>query len=242
MTRCMRSVREWADGRGFEYRFIDDRLFDYLPSWYREQTFQTILPHTNLARLLVAKELLAEGYDRTVWIDADILVFDPERFDIEVKGDFAFCREVWIKVKWGAVVKSDLINNSVTQFMRGNRFLDYCIWAHEEIARQFVLRYGSSTRLLSAMHQAAPLPTISNVGLINPVLMRDLLRGGGMLAREYMLAHGAPLRAANLCASLCDTDETGIRVGPADYEAIVALLLENHGSMLNGLLALDGPS
>jgi hypothetical protein len=92
------------------------------------------------------------------------------------------------------------------------------------------------------MHQAAPLPTISNVGMINPVLMRDLLRGGEKLAREYMLAHGAPLQAANLCASLCDTDETGIRVGPADYEAIVALLLENRGAVLNGLLARDGPS
>ncbi|MDQ2963617.1 MAG: hypothetical protein M3R31_10745 [Pseudomonadota bacterium] len=237
----MRSVRDWADGRGFEYRFLDDRLFDYLPSWYREQTFQTILPHTNLARLLVAKQLLADGHDRTVWVDADILVFDPELFDIEFDGDFAFCREVWIKVKWGAVIKLHQINNSVTQFKRGNRFLDYCIWAHEEIARHFVLRYGSATRLLSAMHQAAPLPTIGNVGLINPLLMLDLLDGGERFAREYVLAHGAPLRAANLCASLCDTDETGIRATPADYEAIVELLLDSRGSVLNGLLPPDGP-
>jgi hypothetical protein len=237
----MRSVREWACGRGLEYRFIDDRLFDYLPSWYREKSFENLLPHTNLARLVVAKELLNEGYDRTVWIDADILVFDPERFDIEVDADFAFCREVWTEIKWGAVVKSPGINNSVAMFMRGNRFLDFCIWAHEEIVRhqELVLRHGTSTRLLTALHKAAPLPTIGNVGLISPVTMRDLLRGDGKVVREYILAHGAPLRAVNLGGSMCDTDRKGIGSGPADYEALVELLLECRGSVFNDVLAVD---
>jgi hypothetical protein len=69
--------------------------------------------------------------------------------------------------------------------------------------------------------------------------MRDLLRGDGKVVREYILAHGAPLRAVNLGGSMCDTDRKGIGSGPADYEALVELLLECRGSVFNDVLAVD---
>ena len=33
MQRCLDSVRTWAEARGFDYRFLDDELFDLVPDW-----------------------------------------------------------------------------------------------------------------------------------------------------------------------------------------------------------------
>ena len=56
--RSMRSTETWAAANGFDYRFIDDSFFDCLPDWYRRGDIQVL---SNLARFLVAKQLLADG-------------------------------------------------------------------------------------------------------------------------------------------------------------------------------------
>jgi len=48
----------------------------------------------DLARLELAKKFLAEGYDRTIWIDADVIVFGSENFNVDIREDFAFCRNI----------------------------------------------------------------------------------------------------------------------------------------------------
>src|ERR1700737_2412763 len=81
LRSCMQSVATWARNQMFEYQFIDDRLFDYVPDWYRRGAGDNVQVVTNLARLLMARSLLAD-YERTIWVDADVLVFDQDAFRI----------------------------------------------------------------------------------------------------------------------------------------------------------------
>ena len=79
--RCLRSVREWASSRGVEYRFVDDSFFERCPAWYREKVHADKLLMSDLARLIVARELHDEGFERVVWVDADLLVVAAAGFD-----------------------------------------------------------------------------------------------------------------------------------------------------------------
>lgn len=231
--RCMRSVREWAHAQGHDYRFIDDRLFDAVPAWYRQAAGGNVLVMTNLARLLVARELFAEGYDRTIWIDADIFVFDAEAFRIGIARDFAFCYEVWVWTEGGITKKQAGVNNSVSVFVRGNAFLDFCIWAHEDLVRRRkdILEHGTSTRLLSSLYRAVPFPLLTNVGMLSPAVARAICDGSPALAREYAALHGRSLHAINLCGSLCGKLIEGRVLDAADYDAIVDAIESSRGGI-----------
>jgi hypothetical protein len=233
VNRCMQSVRAWVDAQPFDYHFIDDRLFDYVPEWYRHGAGTNVQVITNLARILVARELLAAGYDRTIWIDADILVFDREAFRIDVTSDFAFCHEAWVETRWGAMVKWVNVNNSVSVFVRGNSFLDFCIWAHEDLVRRGtqILTHGTTTRLLSALHRAVPFPLLTNVGVLSPVVARDIRDGGHRRAQEYAALHGAPIHAINLGGSFCGKLLGGRMLGNDDYDVIVSAIESTRGAM-----------
>ena len=37
IDECMKSVRRWAQLKGFEYVFFDDEIFERVPSWYRQK-------------------------------------------------------------------------------------------------------------------------------------------------------------------------------------------------------------
>jgi hypothetical protein len=50
IAACLQSARGWADQSGFDYHFVDDRLFDYCPPWYREKVAGDILLMSDLAR------------------------------------------------------------------------------------------------------------------------------------------------------------------------------------------------
>lgn len=81
----MQSAREWAKSNHYDYRFYDDSLFDYAPDWFRKKADHHPCPVTDLARLVVARQLLTEGYDRTVWMDADMLIFDPKSMKLPIE-------------------------------------------------------------------------------------------------------------------------------------------------------------
>src|SRR5687768_12761993 len=113
---CLASARAWAEARGFAYRFIDDRFFESCPAWYREKVRDNVLLMSDLARIVLARELHREGFDRTVWVDADILIFAPDAFDVHA-GDadqpYAFCDELWVSFEQGKFVGRRKVNNAV---------------------------------------------------------------------------------------------------------------------------------
>jgi hypothetical protein len=99
ITACSRTVQAWAHAQGYDYEFIDDRLFDYVPSWLRERVRQAKLPMTDYARVALSNEILQRGYQRSIWIDIDVVIFDPAGFQANNGArEFALTAEVWFDV------------------------------------------------------------------------------------------------------------------------------------------------
>ena len=73
--RCIRSVERWAAGKGCTHRFIGDELFDPIPPAAREGCKGARLPLADIGRLMWLERLLAVGWRRVIWLDADILIF-----------------------------------------------------------------------------------------------------------------------------------------------------------------------
>jgi hypothetical protein len=222
----MESARAWASQSGFEYRFYDDHLFDFCPTWYREKSGGSILLMSDLARLGAARELLAEGFDRTIWIDADLVVFDPT-FRVDIYEPFAFCRELWVQLKDRVLNCWPRVNNAVCTFARGNTFLDFYIDACQSIVRAAseANSLAVGTTFLTGMSKLMPIPLIESVATLPPQVMQPLAQGNDAMLEEYRRLFGRPIRAANLCGSLCDKACQGIVLREADYERAIDWLL-----------------
>lgn len=230
VQRCIESVREWAVGRGWAYRFYGDDIFDRLPRGYREAAAGRAPVLTDLGRLLLARELLASGFRRTVWLDADVLVFDPGGFDIPVtEGDYAFGREIWVQGQAGGELRVYRnVHNALAVFTRGNPMLDFYVYACERI----VGRIGAGgppqivgPKLLKVLHGLLDMPLLGDVAMLSPRVLSDLAGGRGAaldrLARETVW----PVHAANLCLSLAGGEHDGVRVDDALLEAVTESLL-----------------
>ncbi len=235
--RCLASVRSWA-APGCDYEFVDDRLFDYAPPWVRQRCGAEILPVTDIARLYLMRERLRQGWERVVWIDADVLVFAPERFVLDDRLPYALCRELWLHESGPqALETSEWVNNAVIVMTPGQPLLDFWLFAAEEILRTHppgpVGKLIVGTHLLTDLAKAMPLRVLNDVGLFSPPVIRDLARGGGPAARAWAQRFGHPIAAANLCASLQDREAGGARVDEADLERAVDTLLKSRGAMLD---------
>ncbi len=245
ITRCMESVKSWSILNGFEYRFIDDRIFDYVPSSYKEKARNNMLLMTDLGRLELARELLDEGFERTVWVDADVIIFNPPKFSVDIKEDFAFCREVWIHHPklFGVTLPitrcNFKVNNAVSVFTASSTMLDsYRMSCHslvENMPRVFDPGFVSTTYLTS-LHKQNPLPLLTNVALLSPLVLHDLANGGGRYARLFMEKFAYPVYAANLCSTMNNGKHMGIRIHNGMYDGVINRLLETKGGILNQYL------
>ena len=238
VERCMASTAGWARSRGFHYRRLGDDFLDVLPGWYRDRLGSHIVQQTNLARLRYAREMLAAGADRAVWVDADVLVFDPDQLVLDAPEGFALCREAWFMPS-GACVRG--VSQAVVVADRGNPFLDYLAWAHETLVRdrpEQVFRFGTASRMLTGINAATPLPVITTIGMMNPAMLREIGAGhAGPATREYVRAHGYSMQAVNLTLSMVDVAYGDATASEADYEAALEVLVATRGAPLDLALA-----
>ncbi|MEG4589159.1 hypothetical protein QUA54_28665 [Microcoleus sp. MOSTC5] len=241
----MQTVKDWATLKGFDYQMIDDKLFDYVPDWYKEKANGKIQPISDLARLELAKEFILKGYERTVWIDADILIFQPEQLNINTREEYLFCREAWIELETGSTVEEGKIvciskvHNALTIFTQKNSFLDFYIYVCKEIVRNTQGKLSSievSTRFLTNLHQIFPLPLFKNMGLFSPLNMYGIAQNQNYFTQEYVKLIGAPIYAANLCSSFRNTSFQGIDMNDQVYEIVIEKLLETKGELVNQYL------
>jgi len=237
IERCLVSVRDWAALRGFDYRFADDALLELVPDWYREKAGNTLPVVTDLARLRLIQALLAEGYERAIWLDSDILVFDPNDFEIGVTAQCAFGREVWVQSGGGAGLRTYRnVHNAISVFVTGNSFLDFYADACESIVgrhRPGMAPQIVGTKLLTALHNLIGFALIDDVGMFSPLVMRDIAAGGGVALDRLCGETPGRIRAANLCASLVGHTVDGV--------AVTANLLERScDRLLEGGLYTDG--
>jgi hypothetical protein len=258
IARSLETVREWSAARGFEYRFIDDELFEYVPTWYRDKVENRVQLVSDLARLEVAKQILSEGYDRAVWVDADVVVFDPDSLTIDVTEEYAFCREVWLEQDepprrvrhwWGErlvegkVTCSHSINNAVSVFVQGNTLLDFYIDACKWIVRSKskpISVNDVGVHFVSLLHRIMEFSLISNVGMFSPVVMRDIGEGGGACLRLYVSQFGSRVAAANLCSSMRGRTYNEVDMSDELFDRVVERLLETKGGVVNQYYRVGG--
>jgi hypothetical protein len=254
IARCMRTVECWAALKGYDYVFIDDRLFDYVPSWYREKVNGQVQLVSDLARLELAKELLSSGYERTIWMDADLVVFDAESFDITIREEYAFCREIWLEklevlralrygltsLSWPRRVQALFrVNNAATVFTKANSMLDFYIHACKLLVknrRGAIPKQEVGTFFLTRLYESLHFPLLTDIALFSPLVMHDIAHGRGDYVKLYIEEFGSAVRAANLCASYSGEKYNGLRMSDRLYGLVLDRLMETKGAVVNSHL------
>jgi hypothetical protein len=205
MQRCMASVRAWAELHGYDYEFMDDRIFDLCGADYLAQVGDNKRSITNLARLELIRLRLAGQYERAAWLDADTFVFAPAAFRMDISAGYAFAREVWVdRDRVGGTVIFDRVHNASCVFTRGQADLDFFIRTARYIAatRQIRESYQVGVRLLSGLQYPMGFPLLQDSGMFSPAILHALVNGDNELIAILARGHAHPVHAANLCLSL----------------------------------------
>lgn len=219
---CLTSARVWARARAIPTLFLHDELFDGLPRRFLDLTRDETLPRTDLGRLRWMKRLHDDGWDRVIWMDADVFVFDPA---LAFTGD-AVGREAWISPGEGASMRvMRKVNNCVMCFDAGSPHLSRYLETAEAKAAGLAAppgRLDFGPDLMTAMHLESPFPLHPDVAMFSPAVLRALASDGGRALRVHQAAWGGVPKAANLCGSL-DTR-------PGVVEAAIRRLRSEHGA------------
>ncbi len=240
ITTCLRTVEEWATQSGFDHVLTGDEFFDYAPAWVKQRCGKQIFPVTDLARLNMMRDYLDRGYDRAVWLDADIIVFAPKLFTIDTQSGYAFSHEVMLGERPdGRIhISAPSINNAAMVFEKGHPMLAFYRYATEAILHHApvgeIERTAVGPKFLMSLNRAMPIERLSSVGLFTSRLMMDIAQGGHQLCALYARRFGYPMGAANLC-------HFEHHFGDADkrqqidrvFEQAIELLLESKGQVLN---------
>ena len=241
---ALSTVKQWTTSHHFDYQFLDDEFFNWAPAWVRQQFSSHLFPLTDLARLYLLKDGLKRGYQRVVWIDADVLIFDPENFSVDTAGGFAFCREHMLTQLPDGEIRPERpgINNAVMVFEQNQPMLDFYLYAAESRLKHTppskLQRTALGPDLLQKLSSVLPLELLTHVGLFTPLLMQELAAGHSRVAKLYAGQSGVPVTAANLCHFVRHhADERKKLQIDAIYERAIAELMESRGEVINRHLA-----
>lgn len=242
LGRCMRSAQRWADLRGYDYAGDLD-LFEFVPGWFRDKAGPLLNVVADLARLNMARRFLDEGYDRTVWLDADVVVFDAEGFTLDLTQPMLLCGEVWLSTPdertaygEGPLVCTKKVTNSLAMFSDETELLDRYIETTLRVVREAPGRAGRlsvSTELLTAWAERVELPLCHSVGMFSPVFKRGFLDGDEALLELYASAIQAPIRCANLCFAHRGMVRKGVRVDDRLFQETITRLEQSRGAEFN---------
>jgi hypothetical protein len=201
---CVASVRSWARARGYGYRWYGDELFDRLPAELLEKCRDRPVVAADLARLRLLEALLADGFERVVWIDADVLVLRPARFDLP-EADALFGREVWIQVDAAGRLRTyRKIHNALLAFTAASPVLPFYRYAAERIVARHRGRMVAQLvgpKLLTLLHNAIGFEVLETAGMLSPAVARDVVAGGGAALTRFRTACAVEPAALNLCGS-----------------------------------------
>lgn len=240
LAPCLASVEGWAEARGYAYRLLGDELLDLVPGWARAKTGVQTPVAADWARLEAARGALAEGWRRVVWLDADVLVFDPAALAVDIEDSFAFGAEVWVqRDRRGRLAARRNVHNALCVFRTGNPALDF----YADACRRVLSRYRGAggmppqllgPKLLTGLDRLVGLPQIAAVGMASPPVLADLARGGGPALDLLTAKSRGRLAALNLCASLAGRRVDGVDVTPALVAGAVERLLTEGTALPHG--------
>lgn len=229
--RCVDSVRSWAETNSHDYRFEGDEIFSRLPDDYRAKLAGKLPIQADLARLLWVQSVLADGYDQALWLDADVLIFAPDRLSLEgYGGDCAFGCAFWVdQDKNGQLTLWKTIHNAACLFPRGDPTLPFLIRTVQRIIQdtdaEHIAPRMVGPKLLTALDGIAGFGKLNRIGAFSPLVLKDIAAGEGpalcqikTAMKDTNLSNPA---AANLCASLIDAN--------IPIDAVINRLLDKKG-------------
>ena len=224
LAPCIDSVRVWSDKAGYDYRWLDDDLFARVPSTLRHKTRNHLPMTADLARLQVLQRTLLQGYERAVWIDADVLIFTPENLTV-TSLDHSFGREVWIQTDTrgnGTLRSYRKIHNAFMSFTATSSVLPFYL----ECADRILHNHQADTlapqligpKLITALHNLAQFNVQENAAMLPPIVAGEIQRYqcdnniGPALTLFNRTSAECPA-AVNLCSSLtAELEREGIEV------------------------------
>jgi hypothetical protein len=203
ISRCLASVEGWTRASGFEYDFRGDEIFDLCGRDYLNSVGGNVRSITNLARLELVREAHRRDYDRAVWLDADVLVFDAENFRIPVTQRYAFARETWVERRDNGFFILHGVNNCALAFMRGEPDLDMLIGLTRHVAlhRTIKSNYQVGGDIVKGLKNSLAFATIENVGMFSPSVIAGIAQDDQELLAVQALEFGSAVFAANLAAA-----------------------------------------
>lgn len=232
---CMNTVKNWAAINRYDYRFFDDELFDKVPPWYLQRVNRQIHLVSDLARLYLAQDLHNEGYDIAIWIDADVLVFSPEKIWLPLDSAYTFSKEVYVDYDQKQNIRAfKRVNNAVMLMTKDNHFLPFYIDAAERIIKnnRKIRRTAIGTDFLTQLNKALPLNHIACIGLFSPLVMKDLQKGFGASLDLFCNVFNSPIGAANLCFTF-NNEDIGVLMQESVYNDVIDKLLSSGGEIIN---------
>ena len=232
IARCMESVRAWAAGQGFDYQFADDSSFALCGEEYLARVGRNMRSITNLSRLELIKQAHGNGYDRAIWLDADVLVFHPALFTIEVTERYALAAETWLEALEGRTWQVTRgTNNCAIVCMRGEPDLDFLIAATRHIAlnRRIETNFQVGGDLIKGLRASLNYATLDNIGMFSKHVVRGLITGDEKILSVQAIEHRSPVFAANLCAG----DHYNYALTAGEAGKAVDALLSSSGNIVN---------
>lgn len=238
--RCLASVEAWAGARGHDYRFFDGAAFELCGEAYLRRVGDNKVAMANLARLELIRQAHQQGYDRAIWVDADVQVFDPDNFDIAPAPRLRMARETWLQPAQGSWGFASTLNNCVVASNAGDPDLDFLIQAtrHRALHREFTHNFEVGVQLIRALHPILDFDLIDNVGMFSAHMVQAIAQGDADAMRRQAACHKTPVQAANLSVSL----HLSVRLPEAVILQAMDVLEHSRGEAINGHLRPSGPA
>lgn len=237
IARCLASTRHWAAEAGFAYRFVGDELFERLPAWARAKTAARVPVASDLARLALIEEMLAADWSAAIWLDADVLVFDPAALSaaLDLSAGYLLGREAWVQPgRRGGLQAPRGVHNAVCAFRRDNPFLAF----YRHAAARIVARHDGAMvpqlvgpKLLTALDNMMGLPASWAVNMASPHVLRDIAGGGGPALDLLAARSGAMPAALNLSHSHAGARHNGVTVDEPLLTAVIDRLLADGATL-----------
>lgn len=234
----MASVESWASGEGWSYRCSGDELFNFVSDDIRAKFADQKPLLADIARLNWARQLFDDEkeLERVIWLDADVIVFAPDKLVIDPAWDFAVGRQVWIQPDDDGALKTyRQVHNAILVMRRDTPALDFIRQTALKIATRHTGPAASQLlgpKLLTALHNIVGFDVVESVGMASPLVIRDIIASkrpaGTSALDELRRASGSELGAVNLCASYRNREIDGVYLSDDDFAGCVETLLSQN--------------
>jgi hypothetical protein len=234
ISRCLASAKAWAQQNGFDHLMTDDRAFELCGPDYLAAVGDNKISMSNLFRLELIRAAHREGYERAIWMDADMFVFAPAQLRIPTVDRITFAKETWVRPEGPEWVVQPSLNNSFIVCPPGDPDLDFIIEATRHRARRHPVRSNLEVGvdLIRGLNQFLRFPLLLNVGMLSNHVLLAMARGDDEVMNYQARCHGTPIYAANLCGNA--------RCNPPSPEAdtlrVMDMLETTGGGVLNDRL------